>query len=325
MLLWGMPTAAILLQVCFVYWFTAWLKASQSLEWWPEGTAIQGALNSYYAKPLGVALLAFPRLLRALTYSTLALETLGPVLALSPAWNGPARILAVGLFCGLHLGMALTLYLAHFPVVSVLGWLLFLPSCFWERWSPHRPDVSLEDSPQGFSWVINCVTALLLLFVFANNARPIHRLGLLARVLGLEQHWSMFLEPKKIDLIGFVAPGKTQDAREIDLLHHGRPVSLDSAAIVEAHAEPYWRAMWRKSDKDRAFYLPLAADDLCRGWNARAGSSDRVDGVEIYLVRRKASHERRDLHDVERVRLLEARCPGAGPGHSSVPLAPGGS
>src|SRR4030095_10626483 len=124
-------TVALLLQACFVYWFTVTLKAGAT---WKEGTAIYFALNiDQFATPAGHYLLNFPRLLKFLTYSTVYFEMLGPFLAFVPIWNGPLRTATVFLFILFHFSMGLFLHLGPFSYVSSVAWLVFLPSWFWDR------------------------------------------------------------------------------------------------------------------------------------------------------------------------------------------------
>ena len=122
-------TVAILLQMCFVYWFTVALKSDPS--WRSEGSALYYALSiDQMVKPLGSALLAFPSLLRLLTFATMALEFFGPFLVLLPFWR--LRLAMVGVFIGFHLIMGLCLALGIFPWVTTVGWLLFVPGQAWD-------------------------------------------------------------------------------------------------------------------------------------------------------------------------------------------------
>lgn len=122
-------TLAALLQVGFVYWFSAAFKSDAA--WRSEGSAIGYALSiDQLAKPLGRALLQYPDLLRALTLFTFRLEQFGPWLALLPFWR--SRTLMVAVFCGFHLVMGLCLTLGIFTWIAPTAWLLFVPSGAWD-------------------------------------------------------------------------------------------------------------------------------------------------------------------------------------------------
>jgi hypothetical protein len=122
---------ALLLQIAFVYWFTVALKTGKT--WWEEGTAVYYALSiDQLTSRFGHFLLGFPKLLKSLTYSTLLLEALGPALAFCPIFTGPIRTAVVFLFIFLHLGFGLSMELGLFSYISMVGWLPFLPTWFWE-------------------------------------------------------------------------------------------------------------------------------------------------------------------------------------------------
>ena len=127
---WG--SQALMLQLCFVYWFTAASKWHPI--WLGEGSAIYYALNlDQFVTPLGKSLLGYPNLLRLMTRGTVALEFLGPFLMFSPVWTGPLRLLGVLTFIGFHAALGLTMYLGTFAWVCAAGWLMFLPALVWDR------------------------------------------------------------------------------------------------------------------------------------------------------------------------------------------------
>ena len=122
-------TLAALLQVCFVYWFTAAFKSDAA--WRSEGSAIGYALSiEQLVKPWGRALLQYPDLMRVLTLFTFNLERFGPWLALLPFWR--LRLGMVAVFCGFHLVMGLCLTLGIFTWIAPTAWLLFVPSGAWD-------------------------------------------------------------------------------------------------------------------------------------------------------------------------------------------------
>jgi hypothetical protein len=125
-------TVAYILQLCIVYWFAAAWKWAP--EWRTEGTAVYLALEvDSFTTRFGLFLLQFPELLRYLTYSSLYLETLGPVLLFLPFAVGLQRMLAIAAFTMFHIGLALTLDLGNFPWVCMAGWVALLPSSFWDK------------------------------------------------------------------------------------------------------------------------------------------------------------------------------------------------
>jgi predicted DCC family thiol-disulfide oxidoreductase YuxK len=125
-------TVALLLQVCMVYWFTAILKHHPI--WYQDWTAVYYALNiDQFVTPFGKYLLSFPSLLKLITFATIVLEALGPFLAFSPYLFGPLRLFTTILFISLHASFVTTLEIGLFPYISMVGWLVFIPTWFWER------------------------------------------------------------------------------------------------------------------------------------------------------------------------------------------------
>jgi hypothetical protein len=126
-------TAALTLQVCFMYWFAVALKSDPV--WRSEGSAVYYALHiEQLVTPLGKYLLGFPQLLKILTFATLAIEAIGPLLLFVPVFTGPIRTAVVVMFILFHLvGLGLCLELGPFPYVCAVAWLALLPTWFWER------------------------------------------------------------------------------------------------------------------------------------------------------------------------------------------------
>jgi hypothetical protein len=137
----SMATAGLFLQIAFVYWFTALLKTGP--EWRVDGTALYYALSAkQIATPLGTHLLQFPDLLKVLTFGTLALEIVAPLLLFSPFFTVPARIAGIIGVVGLHIGISMTLAVGYFPWIGAACMVCFLPSWFWDTLVPEmRPDL----------------------------------------------------------------------------------------------------------------------------------------------------------------------------------------
>ena len=121
---WG--TAGLMLQVCFLYFFTGLLKSHPS--WRSDGTAVYLALSiDQFTTPLGMLLLKQHDLLEIMTFGTLGLELAGPFIALFSCINPLLRSLVVFAFIGFHIGLGSCLELGIFPYICITGWLAFLP------------------------------------------------------------------------------------------------------------------------------------------------------------------------------------------------------
>lgn len=124
-------SAALLLQVMSVYFFSAILKNGS--EWWPEGSAVYFALQlDMYATPLGVWLRQYPELLHGLSYFVWFLELLGPLLVFSPLFNRPLRFAAMLLFMAMHVGFLLCLNLGPFPFISLTSLTVLAGGWIWD-------------------------------------------------------------------------------------------------------------------------------------------------------------------------------------------------
>ena len=125
-------TAAILLQVGMVYTFTAIMKSDPI--WREDFSAVYYALSiDQLATGLGNYLLNYPDILAVMTAATLWAEFAGPALAFIPFFNGQIRLVVIVAFIALHIGIALTLNIGFFPVVSIISLTVSVPGLFWDN------------------------------------------------------------------------------------------------------------------------------------------------------------------------------------------------
>jgi hypothetical protein len=128
----SLATFGLFLQIAFVYWFTAALKSGP--EWRVDYSALYYALSlDQIATPTGHFLLGFPTLLQVLTFGTLLLEAVGPILLFCPFFTGPVRTGTALAFMSLHFGIWMTMDIGIFPWVSAFCMVCFFPTWFWDR------------------------------------------------------------------------------------------------------------------------------------------------------------------------------------------------
>jgi hypothetical protein len=128
-------TAAVFLQIAIMYWMTAYLKSGDA--WHGDRTALHYALGlGHYVRPFGEYLWQYPGILSTLTFATIWLEWLGPVLLFSPLFNGPVRTAAAAALMSLHVGIWMTLDIGIFPWISAMSMVCFLPTWFWDTLVP---------------------------------------------------------------------------------------------------------------------------------------------------------------------------------------------
>ena len=159
----------MLLQVAFVYWFSSLLKTDRC--WFPDFTAVYYALSlDHFATAFGRALLPDLGLLKALTASSLVMESFGPFAAfLSGLLAWQFRTAVVFSFMAFHAGMALCLELGLFPWVCCVAWLAFLPGQCWDALRLPALVSRSESTPAKTAW--QGVAAFFLGFVLLWNIR----------------------------------------------------------------------------------------------------------------------------------------------------------
>ena len=123
---------ALYIQFALVYITTGIFKG-QFLSW-HNGTHLYLTFSRFeYMNP--IAFLIYPQyeLLSFLTHFTLILELFGPLLFFIPIFFLPFRMLGIILFAGLQISIAITMKVAFFPISSLAGILVFIPTEFWEK------------------------------------------------------------------------------------------------------------------------------------------------------------------------------------------------
>ncbi|HEX8560982.1 MAG TPA: HTTM domain-containing protein [Pyrinomonadaceae bacterium] len=322
-------TAAFILQVCLVYWFTAALKSDTA--WWREGSALYYALSiDYLTTDFGRLLLGFPALLTALSYFTVAFEAAGPALLFLPRRNGPVRTAVVFAFVLFHLGMTPFLTLGTFPFVCAAMWSALLPAWFWERAAgrparaagpaaPTPPTTTLTvaaaatpmttpEARRAPAWANALAAAffaytLLWNFATATAGRVVvpEQVAWVGHATGLAQVWNMFAPiPKKEDG-WYVIPARLAGGGEVDLFRGGAPVNWakppDASALYpDSYWQKYLEYVWL------ADFAPLRlhyARYLCRQWNGAHDGADRLKTFDVVYMREDTPPPGRPLRPAE--------------------------
>jgi hypothetical protein len=314
---WG--TQAFVLQMCLIYWFTAVMKWDRS--WLEDGTAVYYALSlDFSARPLGTWLLQFPAVLRFLTRATISFEILGPLLILSPWLTQRLRLLAVILFVGFHLGLAMFMDLTAFSLIMVVAWLAFLPTFVWDtldrrrgrlfaagarleqalgarlaafkagsesrqRWlAVPRPSAELGAVSRGL-----VLAALMTIFATSLANAPITRIqipwvwGQVGNFSQTNQQWAMFAAPTFTWDGWYEIDGVLIDGRHADVWRGGGPV-LDQkpADVPGSFRNAKWRAyLIRLYLAKNAPLRVYFGNWLCRTWNATHTGDERVNLIYI--------------------------------------------
>ena len=119
---------ALLLQMLVMYVTNAVHKLEGDL--WMSGEAVVYVMQAdHLTYLLGNHVAGFPALLRAFTVMWVALLFASPLLLLL---TGLPRAAVASLFVGMHLGMAATMRIDLFPLISVVGFIPFLQAPVWD-------------------------------------------------------------------------------------------------------------------------------------------------------------------------------------------------
>lgn len=283
-------TVALLLQICFIYWFSALLKTDDS--WRREGTAVWYALSiEQLSTSFGIVLLQYPALLKILTFATLYLEAFGPFFAFSPFWTGPLRFATALIFMLFHLvGLNFTLELGLFPYVCAVAWIVFIPEWFWNlvfKQTANKLEITWKAG-----WVTNGLAVFFLFDIFSGNLRSLGlstpQIQALDSLLKIKQNWNMFSPyPYRVDG-WYVIPAKLRDGTEVDLFNNGNPLSWEKPPIISAtYKNDRWRLFMMNlfDDDDEAILLPYARY-LCREWNKSHSFDKQLLSFDIAFMKK---------------------------------------
>ncbi len=338
----SVASAALLLQVVVVYTVNAAFKLRGDR--WTSGEAMRYVFSlDQLTVRLGDLLAGYPALLEAFDWLWLALICGSVLLVLL---TGRARTAFAGLFAAMHLGMALTMRLGLFPLVSVAALLPFLPGSVWDAvearasaWWDRVPADRWRDrlrrtgptgtglpgtGPTGTvrrraptlpAWTrqaLSAVAAVLLAAMIAWNAASLGYVAAPDAVADAvdpgERGWTMFApEPRGVDG-WYVVVGQLRSGEQVDAFRDA-PVRWEPPPDA-ADAFPSHRWFVYLLDlraPANADLRPHFADYVCRQWN---GEHDgRLSGVTVYYVEQPTRLD--GPEPTRRVELGNYSCPPA--------------
>ena len=298
-------TVALLLQVCLIYWVTG-IRKEGGL-WW-SGEAVFYALHAEsWFTPFGAWLRDFPALLQPITYMTLGLELLGPLLAFVPLRTAECRLAAIALFWSSHLGLAAAMHIGLFPLFSMVAWLPFIPTQAW-TWLGASTSTSHDHPPGWRARVRSVAAAVCLAYIFvllAERARIIPRLlpaevTAVGRALRIQQSWGMFAPD----------PSTVSSRREI------RKTWADGSQVTEPASTSFrWTVYLRRAATPLPPEHPLAKSLQrfvhLRCQDSRPGTTGRIERIAILVHVREIHSD--GFGEPGTLTLVDASCP-RGPG-----------
>lgn len=319
----SVASAALLLQIAFVYFFTALLKTGDP--WRKDFDAIWYALGAeQLTTPLGSWLHQFPDLLHLLTIATMVIEVGAPVILFVPWRNALMRCIGICAIVGLQIGIMVTMNIGIFPWISALCMVCFLPTVAWERmlgWGSRVLQRFLPGLQRGWrhawgtvgavsetsgrvvtgSLVTNLLAAGLLLVVLGWNIASVSAYTMpresrpVVYGLAIYQKWAMFAPRPPQSTQWSVIEGTLANGTKVSLLEplvQGDmslvvPLTWERPAYIggEYYGDKYWRKYFAALDEEGGTNDRRALSGyLCRHWNAEHGGGQRLESVTLYSV-----------------------------------------
>ncbi|NEP63120.1 MAG: hypothetical protein F6K31_40475 [Symploca sp. SIO2G7] len=164
----GAATIALMVQQCYFPMLFVFLKAS-SPNWWTGSSAYPLSFEQHIA-PVEAWFLNLKSLSPILTFFILVLGWVGPLFLFVPLRTNLFRNSAIVTSILLYLGIGLTLNHGIFSALSIVTWLVFIPTSTWKRWTKrfYGPEqhglVIYYDADCGFcKKVVHLIRTFLLL------------------------------------------------------------------------------------------------------------------------------------------------------------------
>lgn len=318
-LVFSFGSAGLLLQVAFVYFFSALLKTG--VDWFPDGTAIYYALSlDQFSTYIGKFILNFPELMQGMTFFVLLIEMVGPILLFVPFWFNKIRIGTCFAFFATLIGMALCMRLGHFPYIGLASFVLFLPSAFWDKLSKKFKIFEYKENYKiynknidSYSRAINLVALFFIVYILAWNIQALGKINAvpdelepLAFKLRIDQHWNMFSPYPLKDDGWYIFEGTLENSSIIDLRTE-KAVTYDKPEHVSStYPHERWRKylmnLWDKGYSHHRYYY---LNYLCYDWNKDHEVKLKYVKMTYMLERTLPDYQ---LSSIEPVVLRELEC-----------------
>jgi hypothetical protein len=299
----GIAAVALTLQVAAVYLSAGLAKCNDV--WW-SGEAVGYALSVHdHGTPWGNAIADWGQGARWLTWTTLAVELIGPLLLLISR----LRLPLVGLFVMFHVAIAVTMDVCLFPWVGIAAWAALLPGTFWDRVGGAATDTP-TDAPVGDGLDpprrLLCGGAILvavIAFAHANGPWRLQRMPAGPRhavqLTFLEQDWRVFgdIQPQRQWVYG---RAELASGAIVDILRQGRPVELvlPAGGFHAIANQRRQKLFWELPKPEYRAFAADIATALAREWNSNHGPDRQIVSLEIHGARMLAAPEPGMIQDV---------------------------
>jgi len=270
------------LQIAFIYWFAAAHKMLDPL--WFKGDGLFISLKDIdIGTGLAHSLAMFPGVVKVANYGSILFEAVAPFLLLL---SGRVRGITVGLFILFHICVSLCFQIGFFPLVSIVAFIPFLPSGFWDsisaRLSKGILPLPSEPGVCRMPLIAVCLGAYFILFVFFSNLQSLNpsiRLPLfpkIVKILYLDQTWKVFTPPATYSIRQEIS-GRLKNGETIYFT--GDPA--EESIFRTWHGKRYLFKTWPKRFNPTRRYV---VSYLCKEWNHEHHGEERLEQIEIAAV-----------------------------------------
>ncbi|WP_225306763.1 HTTM domain-containing protein [Haloarcula hispanica] len=300
-------TAGILLQVLAVYVTNGLMKLRGT--YWHRGTAVRYVFQlDHLTVRVGDVVAGWDPVLVLGNWLWLALLVGSPLLLI---WTGWYRTALVAAFVTAHVCMAFSFRLGVFPLVSILGLVLFLPTPLWDglanRWPaaiealrPRWPDAATGPPQIWFPTTTASLAALGIVAIVVLNAIAV---GFVAAPTGTpdrieDRSWYMFAPDPPQETWWYAAPAPLESGNRVDALT-GEPVTLSRPPEVsDRFPNQRWKKFLGTARHEPSLRQSLATY-LCSRWNQ--GHDDAMERVELIVLTESTNLNGSESVDQERL------------------------
>ncbi|MBT5705112.1 MAG: HTTM domain-containing protein, partial [Verrucomicrobia bacterium] len=283
-------SAAYVCQIAVVYFFSFLSKTGES---WRNGEAVGLVLQlDQYTSRLGAQVLSYPGLLEWLTWFTLGIELIAPLLLLVPKMK--VRIFGVLMLGVMQIGFAVLMELGLFPFVSLIALIPFLRV---QREANLKTQGRFESRRlvlwrEGLALV--CLGIMLLWNIGVSRVEfqrtrlksilPGPLVGVVER-LRLDQSWSMFSPDPPVDDGWLVFEGTLSSGQQVDLrspqngLSWEKPENVSSSFLGDR-----WKA-YLLNLVQRGLSWRSMAEFLVAEWDESHSTEQKIAALRITYMK----------------------------------------
>ncbi|MBX2885390.1 MAG: HTTM domain-containing protein [Granulosicoccus sp.] len=307
----SVATVAVILQVLYLYFFTAILKTGDV---WRESmdAAFYAVSLQHFATPIGSYMLNFPGFLKFGTYWVIVVEFVAPFLVLLPWFHLPARLIGLACLYSLHVGFLLMLHIGLFPLIDFTALTLLIPAGLWiwfdkrkflssigqrlgsalnsllERLSRLLPQSSYRTHSDtgALKLATQLLAGFFLVVVTYTNIAGIRDLKITEPawlsipkdLTRLNQRWDMFAPYPMTYSLYPIAEGTLRDGTKVDLLtfEEAAPIREPPDYQYPVYGGYRWRKYLGRAHSMRSNTIRSGYGSyLCKRWNHSKRARDK--------------------------------------------------